>query len=171
MRAVFDASAKSSIGVSLNDTHLDVPNIYSLLTDILYQFRQHSIGFSSDISKMFREIILYDDERDLHRFLLQNSSGDICDHRMRRLMIGVKSSPLLTTQVIQHLAETHQSSHPRASQVILHDFYMDDFISGASSIEETDKELCELLQTAGMTLRNWRSNDPTVRATIPEKLL
>ena len=51
---------------------------------------------------------------------------------------------------------------------------MDDFISGASSVEEADElrqVLFELLQTAGMTLRKWRSNDPTIRATIPEKLL
>ena len=155
IRAVFDASAKSSTGVSLNDTILARPNLYPLLTDILHQFRRHSIGFSSDISKMFREILLHDDERDLHRFLLRNSSGDICDYRMRRLTFGVKSSPFLATRVIQHLAETHRSSHLRASQAILHDFYVDDFISGASSVEEADElrqELCDLLQTAGMTL-------------------
>ena len=67
VRPVFDASAKTSTGVSLNDTLQTGPNLYPLLTDVLIHFRSHVIGFSTDISKMFREVLLHEEDRDLHR--------------------------------------------------------------------------------------------------------
>ena len=38
LRAVFDASAKSSTGVSLNDLLLSGPNLYPKLTTVLHRF-------------------------------------------------------------------------------------------------------------------------------------
>ena len=66
LRVVFDASAKSSTGHSLNDLLLPGPTLYPLLTSVLIRFRQHAIGLSSDITKMFREVSLHQTERDLH---------------------------------------------------------------------------------------------------------
>ncbi len=136
VRAVFDASAKSTNGVSLNDTLEVGPNLYPLLPDVIIRFRCHHIGISADISKMFREILLHTDEKDLHRFVMRNTEGKIQDYRMKRLTFGVKSSPYLATQVIRHLAETHLQSHPAASQAVLEDFYVDDFLSGTETVEE-----------------------------------
>ncbi len=103
LRAVFDASAKMSNGVSLNETLITGPNQYPLLQNILFKFRLKSIGISANIGKMFRQIMLHEEERDLHRFLRGTSAGvEIC--RMKRLTFGVKSSPYITTQVIQHKA-------------------------------------------------------------------
>jgi len=66
IRAVFDASAKTSTGISLNDTLEAGPNLYSLLPDILIKFRTHRIALSANISKMFRKILLQPHKRDLH---------------------------------------------------------------------------------------------------------
>ncbi len=174
VRPVFDASARSSTGASLNDTlHIGL-NLYPLLSDLLIRFRQHKIGLSSDISKMFREVELHENERDLHRFLLRNESGKVLDCRMRRLTFGVRPSPYLATQVIRHLAERHSSTHPTASKAILNDFYVDDFVSGADSVEaaqEIRTQLCELLQKAQMTLRKWRTSSDAFRDTIPQELV
>ena len=54
LRVVFDASAKTTSGFSLNDTLLTGPSLYPSLSSILNRFRCHSIGMSADISKMFR---------------------------------------------------------------------------------------------------------------------
>ena len=57
---VFDASAKSSNGVSLNDTLLVGPTIHPPLIDMLLRFRLHRIVFTADadVSKMYRAIEL-----------------------------------------------------------------------------------------------------------------
>lgn len=61
LRVVFDASAHSESGASLNDQLL---SLYPHLTRVVNRFRTHSIGKSSDMSKMFREVGLQPSERD-----------------------------------------------------------------------------------------------------------
>ena len=69
VRAVCDASTKSSTGISLNDTLLVGPTIHSSLVDVLLRFRQYRIALTVDISKMYRAVLLCDSDKDLHRFL------------------------------------------------------------------------------------------------------
>ncbi len=174
LRAVFDASAKSSTGTSLNDILLPGPNLYPQLPDVIVRFRRHKVGLSADISKMFREILLNPPERDFHRFLTRDAANSIVDSRMERLTFGVNCSPYLATQVLHTLANLSVSSHPVASSAILSDFYVDDFLSGADDVDAADKlrtELCDLLSKAGMTLRKWRSNSLELRHRIPDHLL
>ncbi len=174
VRPVFDASAPTSNGSSLNDTLMQGPNLYPQLTDILLSFRKHTISFSADISKMFREVKLHHEERDAHRFLLRNQQGQLRDMRMKRLTFGVRPSPYLATQVIRHLAEQHSSSHPEASRAILQSFYVDDYLDGRDTVEEAKlirQQLCDLLSLAGMTLRKWRSNSDDFKATIPQGII
>jgi len=173
IRAVFDASAKSSTGVSLNDNLLAGPNLYPPLQDVIIKFRRHQVGITADISKMFREILLNTPERDLHRFLMRDSRNNIIDCRMERLTFGVTSSPFLATQVLRTLAQLHSSTHPSASAAILEDFYVDDLLSGSSDVTSADslrKEICDLLSLGKMTLRKWRTNSEQLRALIPDKL-
>ncbi len=160
-RPVFDASAKTTNGHSLNDTLRVGPNLYPPLADVLVKFRKHAVGISADISKMFREILLHKDHQDLHRFLLRQPTGHIVDCRMERVTFGVASSPFLATQTLRYLADQFQDIYPRASAAISTEFYVDDFVSGADSIETSTQiriELCSLLARAGMVLRKWRSN-------------
>jgi len=75
---------KLALFVNTTASH-EVPEV----VEIRELFRNHAIGFSADISKMFREIKLHEDEKDLHRFLWKNEDGNIKDMRMRRLTFGV----------------------------------------------------------------------------------
>ena len=92
LRIVFDGSAISLNGHSLNDILLQGPSLYPLLTTVIAQFRSHKIGMSADISKMFREVGLTESGRDLHRFLHEDSDGQIQDWRMCRVTFGITSS-------------------------------------------------------------------------------
>ncbi len=173
LRAVFDASAKSKSGCSLNDQLLSGPNLYPLLSSVLLRFRLHQVAFTADISKMFREIALNEEEWNFHRFLMRNDNGHLQDFRMNRLTFGVKSSPFLATQVLRQLASDYQTQYPDAARTILEDFYVDDCISGASTVEEatkTKEQLLQLLSSAGMLLRKWRSNSPQFLQTVPIEL-
>lgn len=55
LRAVFDASSKTNTGTSLNETLLVGPTIQSDLFTLLMRLRQHPVGISGDIEKMYRK--------------------------------------------------------------------------------------------------------------------
>ena len=174
LRIVFDASAKSTTGNSLNDLLLPGPNFYPLLTTVLLRFRQHDIGMSSDISKMFREFGLHPKERDLHRYVTRgDGSSKLEDWRMTRLTFGVTSSPFLATQVLHQVASDYQTEFPQAAEIVKNTFYVDDCLTGASTVEEAitlREELNCLLEKACMRLRKWRSNSNDLLESIPEEM-
>ena len=62
LKIVFDGSANTSNGISLNDSLLTGPNLYPLISTILTQFCSYKYVISGDISKMFREIVLHPKE-------------------------------------------------------------------------------------------------------------
>ena len=69
IRAVLDASAKSSTGVSLNNTLLVGPTIHPPLIDVVLRFRLYPVALTADVSKMYQAIELTEDDKDLHRFV------------------------------------------------------------------------------------------------------
>ena len=80
LRAVFDASAKSSTDVSLNNTVLVGPTVHPPLVNVLLRFRLHCIALVTDVSQMYRAMEFIDSDRDLHRFVWRRSpEGDSHD--------------------------------------------------------------------------------------------
>ena len=55
---------------------------------------------------------------------------------MKRLIFGVNCSPFVATAVLQQNAKEHVHELTQAANANLRDFYVDDCISGASSIKE-----------------------------------
>ena len=83
VRAVFDASAKTSTGISLNDTLLVGPTVHPPLVDVLRRFRSHRIALIADVSRMYRAVRLSDTDEDLHRFVWRSSpTTPLLDFRM-----------------------------------------------------------------------------------------
>ena len=83
VRAVFDASAKSSSGVSLNDILLKGPTIHSTLINVLLRFCLYRVAITADVSKMYRAVQLSPEDKDLHRFVWRSSPAEpLKDYRM-----------------------------------------------------------------------------------------
>ena len=101
LRVVFDATAKSTSGHSLNEVLLSGPVLYPLLVNILVKFRQHSFGMSVDFSRMFREVSLHLEDRDFHHYVMKNEEGLVQDLGMAWVTFGVTSSPFLATQALR----------------------------------------------------------------------
>ena len=94
VRAVFNASAKSSTGVSLKDTLLVRPTVHPTLIDVLLCFQMHPVVLTADVSKMYRAVELVDDSKDFHRFVWRNNPNDsLVDYRMTRVTFGVSAYP------------------------------------------------------------------------------
>ena len=92
---------------------------------------------------------------------------------MKQLTFGVTSSPFLATKVLRQLAEDYRSDFPRAAQIIEESFYVDDCLTGATTLEEAKlmrQELNQVMRKGAMTLQKWRSNSSELLLMIPEKL-
>ena len=132
LRVVFDASAKTTNNLSLNDILHAGPTLHPTLETILIQFRTHSIAISADISKMYRAVHLNPDDRDLHRFLWRESPDlPIKDYRMTRVTFGVTSSLYLAIRTLQQTAHDFRDQYPLAAPLVLSSFYVDDLLTGA----------------------------------------
>jgi len=175
LRVVFDASAKTSSALSLNDTLLVGPTLYPNLDEILLRFRTYRIALTGDISKMFRQVQLAEQDRHLHRFLWRAQPSDkICDYQMNRVTFGVSSSPHLAVRTLQQTAQDHGAHLPNASWHVNHSFYVDDLLAGADTIEAANrlhKELRGMLEKGGFDLRKWRSSSDEVLNHINPSLL
>lgn len=84
---------------------------------------------------------------------------------------GTKPASFIATGCLKKLSEEYKTQYPVASEVIASDFYMDDLLSGASSLEETitlrnNLMAILILHSAGLQLRKWVANKSQVLADI-----
>ncbi|XP_054708425.1 uncharacterized protein LOC129218227 [Uloborus diversus] len=174
LRVVFDASAKSSENISLNDILHKGPKLQLDLSFILMNFRTHSIALAADIEKMFRMITVSKEDCDFQRIIWRtDSTSEIKDYRLLTVTYGTACAPYLAVKTIQQLAADEQSLFPKAAEIVKTDFYMDDLLTGADSTSEARNivlEMNELMKKGGFTLRKWLSNDPKVIEFLPEDL-
>ncbi len=163
LRIVFDASAKSSSGVSLNDGLLVGPTVHPSLIDVLLVFRTHRIALTTDVSKMYRAIELSSEDKDLHRFVWRNDPQDhLRNYRMTRLTFGVSASSFAANMAVKQNAIDFACDYPLAAECVDCSFYVDDGLTGANSIPEAtelQQQLQELFSKGGFLLRKWNSSD------------
>ncbi|KRY41585.1 hypothetical protein T01_4572 [Trichinella spiralis] len=119
-RIVFDGSAQYG-GVTLNQ-HIDVgPALQNDLVKALLRFRRFRIALQADISKMFLQIGLNEQDRDVCRFLWR--SRDVQEapriYRFKRLCFGLSCSPFLAICVIRHHVKKYQHKFPEAVNEVL----------------------------------------------------
>ena len=174
LRVMFDGSAVSSSGISLNNSLMVGPTLHPSLAMILLKFRSYPVAITADIAKMYREVKLATPDKDVHRFLWRSSTQlDVQDYRMTRVTFGVAASPYLAVRTLQQTAADHGADYPEAVHHIYHSFYVDDLLAGASTEEEAKKlynSLREILQRGGFNLCKWRSSSPAVLNSIPTEL-
>ena len=174
LRVVFDASAKSSTGVSLNDSLLVGPTVHPPLLDVLLRFRTHRVALTTDVSKMYRAVELVPADRDLHRFVWRNDPQDVLlDYRMTRVTFGVSASSFAANMAVKQNALDHALEFPLAAKCVDTSFYVDDGLTGADSVEEAvelQRQLQHLFTKGGFLLRKWNSSDPQAIQHLSEDL-
>ncbi|GFX43107.1 integrase catalytic domain-containing protein [Trichonephila clavipes] len=174
LRVVFDASSKTSSGLSLNDLLMVGPRVQPELFPILMQFRIFSVAICSDVEKMFRQIKVHEEDVDWQRILWRDSPTEpIREYRLTTVTYGTSSAPFLSTRTLRQLAIDEQENYPAASRATLSHFYVDDLLSGSATKKgaiQLVSELQEMMKRGGFSLRKWVSNDPDVLATIPKEL-
>ncbi|CAK1593737.1 unnamed protein product [Parnassius mnemosyne] len=164
LRVVFDASASTSSGVSLNDIQMVGPVVQDDLFSILIRFRQHRYVVSGDVEKMYRAIELNPVQRPLQKIIFRfDPSEPLRTYTLNTVTYGTASAPYLATKYLVSLADNIEDS--QVQRAIRRDFYVDDYLSGGNTIAETvtiANRVQSVLSSAKFNLRKWRSNHPQI---------
>ncbi|XP_035234168.1 uncharacterized protein LOC118206001 [Stegodyphus dumicola] len=75
LRIVFNASAPTTTGLSLNDISPS-GEVKEDIFDLIVRFRKHKIALVADIKQMFRQILIDSSQRNLLRFLWKEHEDD-----------------------------------------------------------------------------------------------
>ncbi|XP_063911125.1 uncharacterized protein LOC135128161 [Zophobas morio] len=163
VRAVFDASTKSSSGFSLNDYLLPGQNLQTDIFSLLVRSRQYQFVLSADIVKMFRQIWVAPDDWKYKKVLWRSNPDEpIRIYCLKTVSYGMACAPYLAMRCLRQLAVETADSYPHASRVILEDFYMDDLLTGTN--DETEAitlrdNLINILGSGGFEITKWASNN------------
>ena len=162
-RVVYNG-ALSINGRSLNDMLFRGPIFLQSLVGILVRFRQHAYAVTADIKNMFFQISLHPDDRDMLRFLpfSLDQDDDTGPWRFTVMPYGLVCVPSMAGFCIKYTASKNYANVSLDTiERVNSDFYVDDFITSVTSVEEakrTIKEATELLATTGFVLTKFSSN-------------
>ncbi|XP_055614826.1 uncharacterized protein LOC129761144 [Toxorhynchites rutilus septentrionalis] len=175
IRVVFDGSAKTTSGHSLNDSLLVGPVVQDELLTLILRFRKFPVALVADVEKMYRQVSMHPLDRPLQRILWRfDSSQPIQTYELGTVTYGLAPSSFLATRTLLQLVGDEGTPFPKASTAVKKHIYVDDLISGDDSIEDAIQlrdELSELLQKGGFRFRKWCSNSLPVLAGLSPELL
>ncbi|XP_008190207.1 uncharacterized protein LOC103312011 [Acyrthosiphon pisum] len=171
LRVVFDGSAASSSGLSLNDILLKGPKSQPDIINILLRFRVHNIAITADVEKMYRQVRVADEDCDFQRICYRaNPHDQLTEYKLKTITYGTKAASFLATRCLTKIAD--EVSDASIRRIISQDFYVDDLISGGESIEAVHHIYCQLHSTLmqyGFPLRKWCSSSRQLIDLIPQQ--
>lgn len=172
LRVVFNGSSSTTTGHSLNSVQMIGPTIQSDLFTVLMRFRQHTYAIAADIEKMYRQILIEPTQRVLQRILWRFAPTDpIQIYNLNTVTYGTASASYLAIRSLIQVGIDCERSLPEISEIIKRDFYVDDLLSGADSIDDAKKlctKLSNTLKSGCFKLRKWISSNPEVLVDIPD---
>lgn len=165
LRVVFNGSSRSDNGKSLNDILYSGAKLQTDIADVLLWFRMYRYVFSTDIKKMYRQILVHEANRDLQRIYWYNENHNTVPYRLTTVTYGLNCAPFLALRVIQQLIEDEGHKYPKAIPSLSKGRYIDDIFGGAETIQETLEiidHLKHLCMAGGFPLKKWNSNSSEI---------
>lgn len=99
VRVVFDTSAKTSSGVSLNDILMCRPTVQEDIFWILSRFHKHQFIITADIEKLFRQIAIAKDHWDFRHILWRfNPKEPLKTYYLCTVTYGTTPASFMATQ-------------------------------------------------------------------------
>lgn len=118
-RVVFNASAKTSTGVTLNETQLVGEKLQRDLFIILINFRQFKFGITADIEKMFRQVLIHQDDRMYQKlFWRENEQVPVRIYQLKTVTYGHACAPHCAIRALVQCAEDHKQEHPSGAKLV-----------------------------------------------------
>ncbi|XP_022827101.1 uncharacterized protein LOC111356845 [Spodoptera litura] len=166
LRVVFNASAKTSTGHSLNDLMCRGPNLQQDLLNLILKWRKFKYAFTADIEKMFRNIWIHPDYQKYQKIIWRNHQSEpLREYQLATVTYGTKAAPFLAMMTLKQLAIDERPNYPNscAPDILETSLYMDDLLHGAhtaTAAKHLKAEMIQLLKSGRFNLRKWRSNLP-----------
>lgn len=76
LRVVFNGSTLTSAGDSLNSCLMVGSSLLPSLADVLLRWPLYRFVFATDVEKMYRQILVHEEDRDLQRIIWRFNSQD-----------------------------------------------------------------------------------------------
>ncbi|XP_043285716.1 uncharacterized protein [Venturia canescens] len=95
LRVVFNGSCKTNTGFSLNDILHTGPKLQQDISDVLLWIRQHRFIFATDITKMYRQILIHPDDQEFQRILWFDSNNEQISYKLTTVTYGLSCAPYL----------------------------------------------------------------------------
>lgn len=172
LRTVFDASAKTSNDVSLNQILLTGKKMQTNVCDLLLFFRIHNVVFSCDIRQMYRQIKMDCDDQQYQLILWREKPDQpVSIYKLTTVTYGVNCSPYLAIRTLHQLATDEGDSYPEAAKILRSQTFVDDILAGADTEQEAlrlQQQLISLLRRGGFELRKWTSNSNQLLQDLPD---
>ncbi|XP_076765058.1 uncharacterized protein LOC143432170 [Xylocopa sonorina] len=103
---VFDGSAKTSTGISLNDTLIVGPTLQDDLFSIITHFRSYTYVLNVDIEKMYRQVLIDPEDSKYQKIVWRlNPSESLRSYALNTVTYGTASAPYLAVRCLWKLAE------------------------------------------------------------------
>ena len=126
VRIVYDASASTGNGVSLNQSVYPGPCLLKTVVEVLTKFRLYPIALTSDIEKAFLMISMNKADRNALRFLwyddVQQEEPNLLTYRFCRVVFGVMCSPFLLNATLKHHIEKYSHEYPEISKQLINSY-------------------------------------------------
>jgi len=137
LRVVFNASARTSTGASLNESMYTGPKLQPDIQIVLLRSRLWKYLFMADIKQMYRQILVQPSDRGYLRIFWRFSpSIPIDEYRLCTVTYGTSAAPFQALRTIRHLATLEGATWPIAGNILLNDTFVDDILTGANSEED-----------------------------------
>lgn len=161
-RVVFNASAKTSSGITLNETQLVGEKLQKNLFIILMNFRKFKFGIIADIEKMYRQVLVHPEDRVYQKILWRENERDpIRTYQLKTVTYGHACAPHCAIRALIQCASDHEKEFPMGARLVKNCFYVDDLLTGADNETEVMKvkfEVTALLKKGGFNITKWKSN-------------
>ncbi|XP_076549057.1 uncharacterized protein LOC143306157 [Osmia lignaria lignaria] len=169
LRVVFSGSSPTTTGLSVNDIMHTGANLLLNINDVLLWIRHHKCIFATDITKMYRQVRVHEDDWNLQRILWIDEESNEVPYTLTTVTYGTKAAPFLAVRALLQLAEDEGQRYPLAVPSIKYARYVDDIFGGADSLDsliEIASQLTDLCNAGGFPLAKWHSNEASLLETI-----
>ncbi|KAK9722344.1 Pao retrotransposon peptidase [Popillia japonica] len=86
---------------------------------------------------MYRQVWIDEEQRKYQKILWrENPDDELKSYTLNTVTFGMAAAPFLAIRSLVEIAKINEDTYPNESQIIKHDFYVDDLLTGSSTIDD-----------------------------------